>query len=104
DDPAAAVLADGRQGVDGAFEAVEGVPLAILHHLEGLVVLVPAHFTPSHDGIPPVQTMKSLDSTCKAFPSSGVSERRYAGKSLRPRASNSEWPRQSSGAPSSSKP
>src|SRR5262245_47598255 len=48
DDLAAAVLAHRRHGVDGALEAVEGVGHLIHDHLEGLVVVVPADFTPSH--------------------------------------------------------
>lgn len=51
DNAHAAHLAGGRQRLDGAFEAVEGMGLARLHHLERLVVVVSAGFALSH-GVP----------------------------------------------------
>src|SRR4051812_29839184 len=44
DDLAAAVGADGRELVDRALEAVEGVRLARRHDLKRHVVFVPTHF------------------------------------------------------------
>jgi hypothetical protein len=37
------------QVMDGAFQAIEGVSLSAGHHVEALVVLVPAHHTLSHN-------------------------------------------------------
>jgi hypothetical protein len=51
DDPAATVLASGRQGVNGALEAVEVVGSALGHNLKGLVVLIAANFALSHGGV-----------------------------------------------------
>src|SRR5918994_1686618 len=48
DDPAAAVRAGRSDGMDRAFEAVEGERRARNRDLEGLVVLVPADFTSAH--------------------------------------------------------
>jgi hypothetical protein len=48
DDSTAAVLADGRQLLNGAFEAVEDVPIAAERHFKGLVVGVAATFADSH--------------------------------------------------------
>jgi hypothetical protein len=49
DDAAATMAALGSQRMDGAFEAVEGVPLAMGERdLESLVVLVAANFAGSH--------------------------------------------------------
>src|SRR5262245_59052815 len=49
-DPAAAMLAGGGQGMDRALEAVENVRLTIHLHVEGLVVFVAAHFALRHAG------------------------------------------------------
>jgi hypothetical protein len=43
DDPAPAVLAPGRQGMDGALKAVKYVHLAILADQEALVIVVSAY-------------------------------------------------------------
>src|SRR6476659_105039 len=51
DDLAAAVLADGRETMNGAFEAVEGMGPARGDDLEGEVVVVPADFTHGHGGL-----------------------------------------------------
>jgi hypothetical protein len=48
DDPAAAVRALGRQGMNRAFETVEYMRCPRESHLEGLVVVVSANFTKSH--------------------------------------------------------
>src|SRR5919198_1209237 len=48
DDPAAAVLADRRQRVDGALEAVEGVARPLRDDLERLVVVVAANLAARH--------------------------------------------------------
>src|SRR5215207_3335770 len=48
DDLARTVLADRRQFVDGALEAVERVGLAGRNYLERHVIIVPAHLTSSH--------------------------------------------------------
>jgi hypothetical protein len=48
DNPATAVLACRRKSVDGAFEAIEDVLLAILHELEGFVVVISARFASRH--------------------------------------------------------
>jgi hypothetical protein len=48
DDLAVTMRACWREQMDGAFEAVEGVRCATLHHFEGLVVVVAANLTLSH--------------------------------------------------------
>src|SRR5215207_4005327 len=48
DDPAPAVVADRRQLVDRAFEAVEHVAVAGRDHLEREIVVVPAHLALRH--------------------------------------------------------
>jgi hypothetical protein len=48
DDAAATVIADWRQFVDGAFEAVEHMSLPGCDHFEREMVIVAAHFTLSH--------------------------------------------------------
>src|SRR5438874_2484951 len=48
DDPAVAVIAGRREGVDRALEGVERVRLAVADDLERLVVLVPAYLTLAH--------------------------------------------------------
>jgi hypothetical protein len=48
DDPAPAVVADRRQLLDRALEAVEDVPRASRDHLERQVVVVPAHLALRH--------------------------------------------------------
>ena len=45
DDPTLAMGALGRQGVDGAFEGIEGVTAPGCRDDKGLVVIVSAHFT-----------------------------------------------------------
>src|SRR5882724_7766791 len=50
--------ADRRQGMDGAFEAVEHVRLAVLRDLESLVVVVAAGFAFRH-GRPPSSLERS---------------------------------------------
>ena len=47
-DFAMAVRARRRQQMNRALEAVEGVRRVALQHLEGLVVVIAAHFTLSH--------------------------------------------------------
>ena len=49
DDADAAVIAGRRERVDGAFEAVKRMRLAILHDLKRLVVVVAASFALGHD-------------------------------------------------------
>src|SRR5690348_10657497 len=48
DDPAAAVVALGGQGVNCAFEAVERVRFARHHHFEALVVVISTNFALCH--------------------------------------------------------
>ena len=48
DDAAAAMLAARRQGVNCAFEAVEGVLSTGHHDLETLVIFISTDFTLSH--------------------------------------------------------
>src|SRR3954463_9701982 len=52
DDADAAVLAGGRQRVDRAFEAVEGVGGAVHAHLKRLVVIVSARLASGHGNLP----------------------------------------------------
>src|SRR5262245_23478944 len=52
DDPAVAVGAMGRHGLDGAFEAVEGHRPASLRHVQGLVIVVTANVAARHRGTP----------------------------------------------------
>jgi hypothetical protein len=54
DDPAAAMSASRRQGMDRALKAVKRVALAVHHDLEGLVILIAANFTCSHLDITPL--------------------------------------------------
>src|SRR5437667_9182507 len=49
DDAAAAVLAAWGEFLDGTLEAVEGVGLAVLDDLEGLVVIVSAGIAAGHN-------------------------------------------------------
>jgi hypothetical protein len=49
DDLAAAVIANGREFVDRALEAVENVARPGRHDLEGKVIIVAADFTDGHD-------------------------------------------------------
>jgi hypothetical protein len=48
DDPAIAVRADRRQGVDRAFEAIECVMLSGYHYFERFVIFIFANFACSH--------------------------------------------------------
>ena len=48
DDPAAAVRARGRQGLNCTFERIEGMGLAPNQNLKGFVVIVPACFANWH--------------------------------------------------------
>jgi hypothetical protein len=48
DDPAVAVRADRRQGVDRAFEAIECVMLSGYDHFKRLVIFILANFAFSH--------------------------------------------------------
>jgi hypothetical protein len=50
-DLAATVVADGRELVDGALEAIKGVGDAGRDDLEGQVVVVTAHFALSHESL-----------------------------------------------------
>jgi hypothetical protein len=50
DHPAAAVLADGGEAVDGALERVEGPPLASQTDLHGATVVVSTDVAASHGG------------------------------------------------------
>jgi hypothetical protein len=45
---AAAMFAGGRQRVNGALEAVKEMRFTVLHHFDGFIVIVSAHFTFSH--------------------------------------------------------
>jgi hypothetical protein len=45
DDPAATMRARGRQGVDGAFKAIEYMRFTVLAHLKTFVILVAAYLT-----------------------------------------------------------
>jgi hypothetical protein len=47
-DPTSAVIAHGRQLVDGALKAIEGMGLTGRDHLKAKVVIVAADFTASH--------------------------------------------------------
>jgi hypothetical protein len=47
-DPTAAMLANGRQRMNCAFEAVKGVRASAHHHVERLVVFVTADFASGH--------------------------------------------------------
>ena len=49
DDPAFTVRARRREGMNRALEAVKDVRASRSHDLEGLVVVVSAHFTDSHE-------------------------------------------------------
>src|SRR5690606_15482425 len=51
DDAAAAMIADRRQLVDGAFETVEHMGLPGGHHFEGQIIIVPADLTPGHGAL-----------------------------------------------------
>jgi hypothetical protein len=53
DDPAAAMGARRREGVDGALEAVERVDFTAHNHLKTFIILVAANFTYAHDLIAP---------------------------------------------------
>ena len=46
DDPATAVRAGGRQGVNGTFETIEDMRLTIDPHFETFVIHIPTYFTP----------------------------------------------------------
>jgi len=48
DDPAAAVLTDWSDRVNCALKAVEYMPRTGADQLEGLIVVIPTDFTPSH--------------------------------------------------------
>jgi hypothetical protein len=48
DDPAVAVGANGRQGVDRAFKAIERVMLPGYDHFKRLVIFIFANFACSH--------------------------------------------------------
>ena len=48
DDAATAVLADGRDGMDGALQAVKGMTGTCCYQFETLVVVVAAHFAFRH--------------------------------------------------------
>jgi hypothetical protein len=49
DDPAAAVVALGRQGVNRTFEAVKRMRFTRHHHFEAFVVVISTNFTLCHD-------------------------------------------------------
>ena len=46
DDPAAAVRAGRRQGVNGTFETIEDMRLTIDPHFETFIIYIPTYFTP----------------------------------------------------------
>ena len=48
DDPAVAMRANGRQRVDRALEAVEGVVFAVNDHFKRLVIFIFTNFACSH--------------------------------------------------------
>jgi hypothetical protein len=48
DDRAIAMLAMGRQGMDGAFEAIEVMRVAVDDDLDGFVIFISADFTAHH--------------------------------------------------------
>ncbi len=48
DNAAATMIARRRQGMNGAFKAIEGVRLAVHHHLKTLVILIAANVAYSH--------------------------------------------------------
>jgi hypothetical protein len=48
DNPASAVRALGRQGMDRALKAVEYMRCSRESHLEGLIVVISANFTEGH--------------------------------------------------------
>src|SRR5215204_1814658 len=52
DDPTPAVVADGRELLDRALEAVEDVPITGGNHLERQVIVVAAHLAFRHDRPP----------------------------------------------------
>ena len=49
DNLAPAVLAHRRERMDGAFKAIKEMRLAVAHHFDGFVVIVPAHFSFRHN-------------------------------------------------------
>jgi hypothetical protein len=59
-DAVTAMLARGCQGVDGAFERIERVGLAVHRNEECLVVVVAAHFTLGHFAPPIVGVFRKL--------------------------------------------
>jgi hypothetical protein len=48
-DTDAAMRTRRRQGMDGAFEAIERMSLAVLDYLKGLVVIIPTRLAYCHD-------------------------------------------------------
>jgi hypothetical protein len=60
----ATLVADRRQRMNGAFEAVEGVGSSAHAYLERLVVVIPAGFTSGHDDLASVRL--SLQRTTRA--------------------------------------
>jgi hypothetical protein len=46
DDPAAAVRAGGRQGVDSTFKTIEDMRLAIDPYFETFIIHIPTYFAP----------------------------------------------------------
>ncbi len=48
-DTDAAMRTRWRQGMDGAFEAIERMSLAVLDYLKGLVVIIPTRLAYCHD-------------------------------------------------------
>src|SRR6185312_11884841 len=78
DDTAATVRADGREFVDGAFEAVEHVRGAGGDYLKGKVIVVPAHLTSGHDAPPGWSLEKASAIACR------VRAMRPAGSAIAP--------------------
>jgi hypothetical protein len=50
DDPTAAVIANGGEGLDGTFEAIESVHFTEHVDLKGFIIIVAAGFAPGHLG------------------------------------------------------
>jgi hypothetical protein len=75
-DPAAAVLADGGEGVYGALEAVEYVRFTGRDNLESQIVVVPTHLASSHF-ISPLPTGYSFLRTLRAHAAKQRLERAF---------------------------
>src|SRR5688500_6118575 len=85
DDLAVAVRAARGEGVDGAFEGVEGVPLARHLHLEGLVVVVAADLADRHGSSSPPRPGARPRAPLSDWPGPSGS-RRDANQSASPKA------------------